>query len=222
MSKWVLSFSGTSEVTFTGYQHPTFPDIKCQNPIYKIQREFCCHPQSPARGGTAEPVLSKSKFQFARRRGLSILPATLICQGPRRLLSRRLRFSEPLLTRPGGEPLWYESRCRRIEFLQAKIHSPLTNEPLCRCVETERRRATPAPERSVITGLTSLTTMGYMQDSERELREKIEKIALTEPSVEEVEEFITFVKAKLLQSYRNGQRDCPKCNPKPQKSRAKG
>jgi hypothetical protein len=55
--------------------------------------------------------------------------------------------------------------------------------------------------------------MSYMQDVEKWLA------GLLPPLLQEDQEafagFVKAVQAKLLESYRNGQRACPKCNPRP-------
>lgn len=67
--------------------------------------------------------------------------------------------------------------------------------------------------------------MGYMQFIEKELQEWLDPRARDRRSPEEwvvwENSLIELVEKWVLESYRNGQRDCPECNPKPQKSRQK-
>ncbi len=39
------------------------------------------------------------------------------------------------------------------------------------------------------------------------------------PDLDSASDVNAEIKAKLLESYRNGQRDCPKCNPRPARVR---
>ncbi len=67
--------------------------------------------------------------------------------------------------------------------------------------------------------------MSYIQFIEKELQEWLDPRARSRRSPEEwvvwENSLIELVEKWVTQSYRNGQRDCPRCNPKPQQSRGK-
>ena len=52
--------------------------------------------------------------------------------------------------------------------------------------------------------------MTYMEKLDGQLVEMLKNLPIDEsrPAIDEI-------KKKIVQSYRNGQRDCPKCNPRP-------
>lgn len=56
--------------------------------------------------------------------------------------------------------------------------------------------------------------MNYMQEVDAWLTEILTDPSFEQPSPETIEDAKRQIKAKLLESYRNGQKACPKCNPK--------
>ena len=58
--------------------------------------------------------------------------------------------------------------------------------------------------------------MTYMRQADEWLDGKLQKLDTAERA-----ELKTEIKAKLLESFRNGQKFCPTCNPKPQRTPAK-
>lgn len=59
--------------------------------------------------------------------------------------------------------------------------------------------------------------MNYTQEIEAWFRERFGAFSLE--NEEERKEVLNAVKEKLLESYRNGQKDCPNCNPKARRAR---
>ena len=56
--------------------------------------------------------------------------------------------------------------------------------------------------------------MNYMQEADAWLTEILTDPSFEQPSPETLENAKRQIKQKLLESYRNGQKACPKCNPR--------
>ena len=63
--------------------------------------------------------------------------------------------------------------------------------------------------------------MSYMQEADAWLEQVLEPTDPTESEERWKARTKEVIKAKLLESYRNGQRDCPRCNPRRGPARAK-
>jgi hypothetical protein len=63
--------------------------------------------------------------------------------------------------------------------------------------------------------------MSYMQEIDTWLTQVLMTVEQGESEEQWLARVKPQLKAKLLESYRNGQRDCPKCNPRPSRRAVK-